>query len=99
MDKTHIKESTLSHLDRFRIEMVCKNIEAWDCVWKSVEENVYMSMTDEEMRKFNASLNVIANNMMNTLSALRKSLACDNSSSNSGDSFIRFMRQNINPDS
>ena len=76
MNKAHEKLSALSLLDRLRIEMVCKNVEEWDSLWKSVEGDKYLDMIYEEIRNFNATLNVIANNTMNTLSALRKGIGC-----------------------
>lgn len=95
MDKTHRKVSALSPLDRLRIEMISKNIEDWDCLWESIAENVYMSMTMEEMRKFNAALNVIANDTMNTLSSLRKSIGCSLTIQSSEDKSARFSNRDI----
>lgn len=76
MNKTHEKVSVLSTLDRLRIERICKNVEEWDSLWKSVEGDKYLNMTSEEIRSFNATLNVIANDTMNTLSALIKDIGC-----------------------
>ena len=95
MDKTHRKVSALSPLDRLRIEMISKNIEDRDCLWESIAENVYMSMTMEEMRKFNAALNVIANDTMNTLSSLRKSIGCSLTIQSSEDKSARFSNRDI----
>lgn len=99
MNKTHEELSALSPLNRLRIERICKNVKEWDFLWKDVEGARYLNMTPEEIRNFNAMLNVIANDTMNTLSSLKKSLAYGNPSSNQEDSFIRVMEQNINPDS
>ena len=71
-EKMPEKRSALSSLNRLRIERICKNAEEWDSLWMSVAGDKYLNMTHEEIRNFNASLNVIANDTMNTLSALRK---------------------------
>ena len=99
MNKMPEKMSALSSLDRLRIERICKNVEEWDSLWKTVAGDKYLNMASEEIKSFNATLNVIANDTMNTLSSLKKSFTYGNPFSNPDDSFIRFMEQNINPDS
>lgn len=76
MNKTHEKVSVLSPLDRFRIERICKNVKEWDSLWKTVAGDKYLNMTSEEIKSFNTTLNVIANDTMNTLSALIKDIGC-----------------------
>ena len=100
MNKTHEKLSVLSPLDRLRIERICKNVKEWDSLWKSVEGDRYLNMTSEEIRNFNATLNVIANDTMNTLSSLQKSVSCCfMASRNSEGKSTRFNNLGFDPDS
>ena len=52
-------------------------------------------MTSEEIRNFNATLNVIANDTMNTLSSLRKSIGCSLTIQSSEDKSARFSNRDI----
>lgn len=99
MNKTHEKVSVLSPLDRLRIERICKNVKEWDSLWKSVEGDRYLNMTFEEIRNFNATLNVIANDTMNTLSSLQKSVGCFMASRNSEGKSTRYNNLGFDHDS
>lgn len=57
---------------------------------------IFMKRRKTGRREINALLNVIANNTMNTLSALKKSLDSHNPPQYPEGSFVRFMEQNIN---
>lgn len=99
MDRTQEKLSVLSPLNRLRIERICKNVKEWDSLWKSVEGDRYLNMTAEEIRNFNATLNVIANDTMNTLSSLQKSVGCFMASRNSEGKSTRYNNLGFDHDS
>ena len=98
-DRTQEKLSVLSPLNRLRIERICKNVKEWDSLWKSVEGDRYLNMTAEEIRNFNATLNVIANDTMNTLSSLQKSVGCFMASRNSEGKSTRYNNLGFDHDS
>lgn len=99
MNKMPEKMSALSSLDRLRIERICKNVEEWDSLWKTVAGDKYLNMASEEIRNFNATLNVIANDTMNTLSSLQKSVGCFMASRNSEGKSTRYNNLGFDHDS
>ena len=59
-------------LNDMRLERINKYVNRWDELWKSVDDGRYALMSPEEKRNFNADLHVTETNVINELSALRR---------------------------
>lgn len=59
-------------LNDMRLERINNYVDCWDALWQSVDDGRYALMSPEEKRNFNADLHVIETNVINELSALRR---------------------------
>ena len=59
-------------LNDMRLERIDNYVDRWDELWNSVDDGRYALMSPEEKRRFNADLHVIETNIINELSALRR---------------------------
>ena len=69
-EESRAAKAELSPVMKRKIEPVCDAVDRWSVLWGSVEGR-YSQMSMDEVRAFNAQLNVLACNTMNDLVYIR----------------------------